>query len=889
MDDYKIIFNKDLEEDRKFGLFKLYYGITLPDENTEIDDIKLNYIKQSLLQPYRYLITHSSNIKLFSKNPDDERLFDVKLNISNIKKQNPLWKYSFKKEYLDPILNPEKIILYNAISETYFSFILETLTVMPLLNKNKPSTIGLYGISNVFFEPIMYYLRGNIKNKFEFDWFENNILYQFMGNETKSKLKGKYNKYDMAFQRLVSDKKNISFKTALEVNENDLIFKTEDEKRKFENKYDFLFLELSFINRVEILKYSIELTVPYIIYTTLQFLPTLKSKANMMLTPISATPLFIDFLAILEMAFERVEFYNPKTRIPTDPYFSNFVCCFGYENEFEKTDIYKKVMVEMSKLDVANEYLYKLTFLKNNELNKVELVKDQPTLKNNLFKNQPNKLKQYRNSPKQPNYLHRIFGKIPADKLPIYQKFYDYQKIIFSDYTLYEENAEKLYKNIKEKDINKFINRAKQEIIIDNLSSLSNSIEMAEFLGLKLKPHYKEIKNKNLHKVILEGFFNETPHFFKQKVENTKLLKKNSTDNGQLVGEVLMEVNAIYDVADMILNRVDIEEWDKVRDRVHYYRRQLLSQLEFERKTVNITQGGIKMWELLMNFDLIPAGKKEIKTFHICELPGSFIFATDLFIKTQRPEVKDWLFLAQSLWISNKSKFDDDFNLVRDYPDVYDFGPKKTGDITDIDNILYYSQRLKGKGLDMITSDCGVSPNDPNPKITILFASLLVILFCCSKGTSFVQKLYPPITEAHFNLFLLCAEWFDEFYIAKPSVNKQQTEFYIVGLGFKQNEMPKKEKDRLINHYKKDPEATKLKINASDEVIKSLGDALQMAATQFADEQEKTAEIVNFWHLFTKEEKEKIGEFGKVKRHEWIVNNKFPEIPKDGTFLLETS
>jgi hypothetical protein len=146
--------------------------------------------------------------------------------------------------------------------------------------------------------------------------------------------------------------------------------------------------------------------------------------------------------------------------------------------------------------------------------------------------------------------------------------------------------------------------------------------------------------------------------------------------------------------------------------------------------------------------------------------------------------------------------------------------------------------------------------------------------------------LYPPISENHFNLFLLCATWFEEFYIAKPSVNKQQTEFYIVGLNFKEKEFPQKQKDELIKHYKKDPEANDLKIKADKKTIISLGEALQSAASQFSEEQEKTAEIVHFWHLFNNEEKEKIIKFGKEKRHEWIIKNEFPEIPEDGTFLL---
>lgn len=895
-----LIFEPDLKKDRNFDLFEIYSSMTLYYDGKEINDLKYEFIKADILQPYSYLYSLHPNIILFSKKPEEDKIINLNLSISNLKKQNPLWRYSLKTEYINPILNPEKIIAYEPIHSGYFMRILETINVMPLIeNRNSDINIGVFGTFSFYFEPFLYFLKGNTKNKIVFDWYRDNVMIQFDNDKNKSNAiltKAQY-KYSLAMNRLLSDKRNIEFNTVLELNEGNKVFKTDDDIKRYENKYDFMFLELTTANKVEILRYSIELSAPYIIYKTFQMFPTLKNGANILITPISATPLFVDFLHYLKTeCFRKVEFYNPKTRKPSDPFFSNFICCFGYKKAVEKTEMYKNLIEVFSKLDTANEYLYKLSFIKkNDDLKQTELYKNQRSVKNDLFRNKPNKLQEYRKNPKQPLYLFRIFGNTNVKKYPIYKTFKDYLKVIYADWKVYQERADELFKNItnvKNKNVKDILEleEVQEKILIDSFSSLSNSIEMAKFLNLKLRPNYKDIKEKNLHKIILEGFFNETSNFFKQKIDNSELLKKKSIKmkGDGCVNDELMKVNAIYDVADMILNRTNIDEWNMVRDKVHYFRRQLKTQLENERDAVNISQGGIKMWELLTNFDLIPRGRKEVNTFHICELPGSFIFATDLFIKTKRPEVEDWGFLAQSLWMSNKSKFDDSFHLVCDYPGVYDFGPKNTGDITDIDNIIYYSERLKDKRIDMITSDCGVSPTDPNPKIQILFASLLIILFCSSKGTSFVQKLYPPVSEAHFNLFLLCAKYFEEFYIAKPSVNKQQTEFYIVGLNFKDKEISKTEKSKLIKHYNKDPEAVKLKIKADETTIYSMSEALQSAASQFADEQEKTAEIVHFWHLFTKDEKERIDKFGKKKRTEWIENNMFPYIPKDGTFLLQT-
>ena len=45
-------------------------------------------------------------------------------------------------------------------------------------------------------------------------------------------------------------------------------------------------------------------------------------------------------------------------------------------------------------------------------------------------------------------------------------------------------------------------------------------------------------------------------------------------------------------------------------------------------KTKGFTQAGLKLYEILQSISLVP-NKKTLNSFHLCKLPGSFIFSLD--------------------------------------------------------------------------------------------------------------------------------------------------------------------------------------------------------------------------------------------------------------------
>ena len=104
------------------------------------------------------------------------------------------------------------------------------------------------------------------------------------------------------------------------------------------------------------------------------------------------------------------------------------------------------------------------------------------------------------------------------------------------------------------------------------------------------------------------------------------------------------------------------------------------------------------MTEMLHQFNLIDKSRSDLKSFHFCELPGAFINSIRFFIeKNTDIDINKWNWTAQSLNPAKLKDFDerkafgDEANLLKKYPNNYDFGIGETGDITDFNNILYFT------------------------------------------------------------------------------------------------------------------------------------------------------------------------------------------------------
>jgi hypothetical protein len=219
--------------------------------------------------------------------------------------------------------------------------------------------------------------------------------------------------------------------------------------------------------------------------------------------------------------------------------------------------------------------------------------------------------------------------------------------------------------------------------------------------------------------------------------------------------------------------------------------------ISWKYKTEMTTNGWTKMYEMLCNENIIDDNKDTIKTFHICEAPGSFISSINHYIFT-RTSIKYYNWYAQSLnpLRRERRKFssvlDDRFGLIKNYPNRWLFGINKTGDITDQDNIKSYECNPLLKDIDLITGDVGVRipSNMFNEQEAytghINYGQVLAGLVVLPLGKKFIFKAFNPFTEPFtISLIYLLTCIFDNVSIIKPKTSHpSSSEVYIYCKGY---------------------------------------------------------------------------------------------------------
>jgi 23S rRNA U2552 (ribose-2'-O)-methylase RlmE/FtsJ len=228
----------------------------------------------------------------------------------------------------------------------------------------------------------------------------------------------------------------------------------------------------------------------------------------------------------------------------------------------------------------------------------------------------------------------------------------------------------------------------------------------------------------------------------------------------------------------------------------------------------HITFGFTKLYEILWEFGIIKLAKtsklRRVNTFHICEIPGGFVMATNYLLKIQAPD-KEFNWGAQSLnpWMKHEGMrpLRDQYGLVRKYAKRYHFGPKNTGDIMDPENIKFYTNKFHS--MDLVTADCAFEYNitdfdQETRSIRLYLAQMIVALGTLGNGGTYIFKIFTytnPINVAFFYI-LYCL--FDQLKIVKPATSKSgSTEVYVICIGFRGQKYSNIVRGALMNYYGK--------------------------------------------------------------------------------------
>jgi len=198
----------------------------------------------------------------------------------------------------------------------------------------------------------------------------------------------------------------------------------------------------------------------------------------------------------------------------------------------------------------------------------------------------------------------------------------------------------------------------------------------------------------------------------------------------------------------------------------------------------------MKMYEMLISFNIINKSNPILKSFHFCEAPGMFIIGLNHFLQT-KTNIKSWDWYGNSLTIdADKTALTDVYGLIKPNKNRWLIGPESSGDIRDLANIKFFKEKL-GE-VDLITSDCGicVKTSELNNYEELIaetdYAQFINMLNLLKKGGSGVLKTFIPMELAsNVCLIFILTQVFEEVYFSKPITSRPaNSEVYLVCIGY---------------------------------------------------------------------------------------------------------
>ena len=341
----------------------------------------------------------------------------------------------------------------------------------------------------------------------------------------------------------------------------------------------------------------------------------------------------------------------------------------------------------------------------------------------------------------------------------------------------------------------------------------------------KTKNKHKTIKN-TLNNSFFNSLFENNHKSSKYKSSKHKSSKHKSKKTSKKLKHTMMSLedaifesnNSIEQVGRLMDVRKDFtksnpnELYDTLKEKLRFYKgpgkikhirnvEELHLTLSKRLNNFNISQAWIKMYEIIMDCDLVPTNRKGVfKSFHICEAPGAFISCINHYIHT-KTQYNSYEWKSQSLnpkgSKSKKDTIGDTYGFIKKYPNHWDFGIDDTGDITNIENIKYYAKMAKEMNINLMTSDCGLPMGDTK-YLQVAYASYVSLLYSLPKNGTLLYKILSPIdTPLLWNLIYMTYRNFKEMYFFKPVQNSQSREFYIIGKGYLGTEQSTL--DKLLN------------------------------------------------------------------------------------------
>ena len=205
---------------------------------------------------------------------------------------------------------------------------------------------------------------------------------------------------------------------------------------------------------------------------------------------------------------------------------------------------------------------------------------------------------------------------------------------------------------------------------------------------------------------------------------------------------------------------------------------------------IPLSRSYFKLWEIIVDYNLLNF-KYDITTAHIAEGPGGFVEAVvnyrkknnffndqlnGITLKSSEKEIPGW----------RKSE-----KFLKNNPNVnICYGKDGTGNIYNLDNILFFTNKIGKNSCEFITADGGFDFSvDFNKQeqlsYQLIFCQIVIALSIQKKGGSFVCKIFDSYSPLTIKLLWLLNITYESIIISKPLTSRPaNSEKYIIAHNF---------------------------------------------------------------------------------------------------------
>ena len=325
------------------------------------------------------------------------------------------------------------------------------------------------------------------------------------------------------------------------------------------------------------------------------------------------------------------------------------------------------------------------------------------------------------------------------------------------------DKYEKIYKNKYKLSRDIYVK------VLDNNNTYSEYLYYFDIMNVySLFPSILDYKLEKYGNIDIKNIIlNESPNYMQTTFIDTKFRVK--------INKKIKEIESVP------TDIIDTRERNTVRKFFSY---EIIDEIVKSYGGEYVTVAWLKCYEIIDNYNLITGKSDNIKYFGICEQPGAFVFSINHYCNTHGKKLD---FILESLVDrTNKKIFRPQRDLYNEHKNKYDYGKDKTGDVTNMENIVYYREKYYDTYFDIISADCGLDcSNDftlqESNLVNVVFGQFILSVALADKGTNYFFKVFTIYDNLMADLVYILNMLYENVYISRVLTTKPDSgELYIV-------------------------------------------------------------------------------------------------------------